>query len=183
MASKRSVTPDGDAVRNARLGKGWRVDDLARHSDCAIKTVENVERGEHVYVNTLASIAQALKVDYKTLLAKAEAPPRAGDTSRAKACIIVATTDSRRVTKKSVLDQLRMLVPLRDEVVPGTSRNDNFPTAPDGGLLINMTLSHRDASAISAKLRAGELSALDVCFFNVPERMILVFRPPPVEPD
>lgn len=183
MASKRSVTPNGEAVRNARLGKGWRVDDLARHSDCSVKTVENVERGENIYVNTLASIAQALDVDYKSLLSKAETAPRTDGTLRLKACIIVATTGSHRVTKKWVIDQLRTLVPLRDEVIVGTNQTSTFPVAPDGGLLINMTLSHRDASAISAKLQTGELAGLEVCFFEAPDRMILAFRPPPVEPD
>lgn len=183
MASKRSVTPDGDAVRNARLGKGWRVDDLARHSDCSIKTVENVERGQYVYVNTLASIALALKVDYKTLLAKTETPTRADDTSRTKARIIVATTGSHRVSKKWVLEQLRMLVPLTDEVVVGTSQAGTFVVAPDGGLLINMTLTHRDARSVSAKLRTGELDTLDVRLFEAPDHWIFAWKPPPVEPD
>jgi transcriptional regulator with XRE-family HTH domain len=70
MAKKRSVTPNGDALRAARLQKAWTTDDLARHTDCSVKTVENAERGKAIYAITLARIASALGVDYDSLIAR-----------------------------------------------------------------------------------------------------------------
>ena len=70
MGKKRSVTPNGDAVRSARLRKAWTTDDLAGRADCAVKTIENAERGKAIYANTLALIARALDVEYDSLIAR-----------------------------------------------------------------------------------------------------------------
>jgi transcriptional regulator with XRE-family HTH domain len=183
MANKRSVRPDGEAVRRARLTKGWRVEDLASHSDCSIGTVENVERSEDVYVNTLASIALALKVGYATLLAKPETSPCADGNLRTKAFIIISTNLDDPLPVRQVVDELTARVPLVDEVVVGTTQVGRFRFAPDGGLLINMTLTYRDARELSAKYHAGELASLDVRTFSAPGCSILGFTPLPVEPD
>lgn len=183
VAKKRSVKPDGDAVRQARLAKGWRPEDLARHADCSLRTVENVERGAGVYANTLASIALALDVAFKTLLAKAETISHTNDTARTKALIIITTQSDDEPNAEEVIAELAERVPLVDEVVIGTTQFGQFPTAPDGGLLINMTLTYRDARSLAARLKAGDLGTLDVRAFSAPDCWIWVFARPPVEPD
>lgn len=77
MANKvknRTVEPDGEAIQRLRIEKGWRVEDLAKKARCSLKTVENVERGENVYLYTLSKFAQALGVEVSTLMI-GTAPP------------------------------------------------------------------------------------------------------------
>ncbi|WP_437193971.1 helix-turn-helix domain-containing protein [Planctomicrobium sp. SH527] len=183
MANKRSVQPDGDAVRQARLAKGWRTEDLARHADCSLRTVENVERSADVYANTLASIALALDVAFKTLLAKAETVSHANDMVRTKASIIISTHSDDLPTAEQLIAELTERVPLVDEVAIGTTQMGHFPTAPDGGLLVNLTVTYRDARELAARLKTGDLGALDIRAFSAPDCWIWVFSLPPVEPD
>lgn len=51
------------------------MEDLARKAKCSVKTIENVERGQNVYVFTLTKLADALGVSYVTLVAGNEPPP------------------------------------------------------------------------------------------------------------
>ena len=71
----RTVTPSVATIRRLRLERGWRVEDLARKAKCSVKTIENVERGQNVYVFTLTKLADALGVSYVTLVAGNEPPP------------------------------------------------------------------------------------------------------------
>lgn len=78
MAKKmknRTVAPDGQAIQRLRIEKGWRHEDLARKVGCSLKTVENVEHGENVYLFTIQNFAQALGVEVTTLLKGASPPP------------------------------------------------------------------------------------------------------------
>ncbi len=79
MANKlknRTVEPDGVEIQRLRIEKGWRVEDLARKAGCSLKTVENVEKGENIYVYTLKRIATALDVEpSKLLIDEDDAPP------------------------------------------------------------------------------------------------------------
>ena len=59
----RTVRPDGEKIARLRQAKLWRVEDLARHAKCSVKTVENVEHGANVYMFTLAKFATALNVE------------------------------------------------------------------------------------------------------------------------
>ena len=60
-----------------RLEKGWRVEDVAKHAKCSIKTVNNVERGVRVYVATLKRFADAFGVQVQSLVVggKIDDPP------------------------------------------------------------------------------------------------------------
>jgi predicted transcriptional regulator len=58
----RTVRPDGEKIKRLRLDKLWRVEDLAKHAKCSVKTVENVERGANVYMFTLAKFATAFRL-------------------------------------------------------------------------------------------------------------------------
>jgi transcriptional regulator with XRE-family HTH domain len=70
----RTVTPDGQAIQRLRIEKGWRVEDLAKKARCSLKTVENVEKGQNVYLYTLSKFAQALGVEVSALV-PGTAPP------------------------------------------------------------------------------------------------------------
>jgi transcriptional regulator with XRE-family HTH domain len=70
--STRTVKADGEIVKQLRLNKGWRPEDLARRAGCSKKTVENVERGANAYLFTLQNIAEALDVEFRALLPKVE---------------------------------------------------------------------------------------------------------------
>src|SRR5665213_3367904 len=70
----RTVRPDGEKIKRLRQAKLWRVEDLARHAKCSVKTVENVERGGNVYMFTLAKFATALGVENASLIAGGEMP-------------------------------------------------------------------------------------------------------------
>lgn len=170
-------------MRQARLAKGWRPDDLARHADCSLRTVENIERGVAIYANTLATIALALGVNHKSLLAKTETAPHANDRLRTKASIIIATNPDDPPVVEQVIAELTERASLNDEVAIGTTQVGSFPSAPDGGLRINMTLTYRDAQKLAETLRSGSLGAFDVRAYSASDCWIWMFAPPPVEPD
>jgi len=69
-ANNRTVHPNAPVIKRLRLEKGWRVEDLAKHAKCSVKTIENVERGANVYYYTLAKLAKELGVEYVALVAE-----------------------------------------------------------------------------------------------------------------
>lgn len=78
----RTVEPNGEAVRAARLRKGWRTQDLADKAECSKRTVESVEAGNAVYAFTLSQIAAALGEPTEKLVAGATMPPPQDDMVR-----------------------------------------------------------------------------------------------------
>lgn len=79
-----TVSPNGDEVRRRRLEKGWTQEKLAAQVGCSKRTIENVEVGKPVYIQTLAEIAQALgeTTGVRSLLAAdGGQPPRAPETA------------------------------------------------------------------------------------------------------
>lgn len=65
----RTVHPNAPVIKRLRIEKGWRVEDLAKHAKCSVKTIENAERGANVYFFTLAKLAKELGVEYVALVA------------------------------------------------------------------------------------------------------------------
>lgn len=183
MAKKRSIIPNGEAVRHARLAKGWRPEDLAREADCSLRTVENVERSTSVYANTLASIAVALGADFQALLAKPHEASHRNDTVRSKARIIIGGHEGDSLDVKQLIASLIEDVPFVDEVVLGTTRFGYFPVALDGGLVINLTMTCRDARALKERLLAGEVEIENFRAFHVTDCWLTVIARPSVEPE
>jgi transcriptional regulator with XRE-family HTH domain len=66
--ARRSVLAKGESIRQARLAKGWRAEDLARKAGYSKRTIENAESGKPIDMSTVADIATALGVDYASLL-------------------------------------------------------------------------------------------------------------------
>jgi transcriptional regulator with XRE-family HTH domain len=66
--AKRSIRANGQNVRAARQAKGWRTEDLARKAGYSKRTIENAESGKPVDMTTIVDIAEALGLDYQSLL-------------------------------------------------------------------------------------------------------------------
>src|SRR5262249_16349418 len=69
---KRYILPDGEKVRQLRLARAWRQEDLARKTGCSKRTIENLESGKRVECRTLDEVAQALEVPSGELLPGAQ---------------------------------------------------------------------------------------------------------------
>ncbi len=188
MGKKRSVTPNGDAVRIARLRKAWTTDDLAGRADCAIKTIENAERGKAIYANTLASIASALAVDYESLIARPVAKPVEQkkpterdliiSTTRVTATIGILAREDQHIDSEWFLDQLKSQVAFQDAVDILGNRYQRTPGIPDGGVWITLNMTVRDFyqayAFFVAKSKSNELflKVACVCAEAIPDPRI-----------
>jgi transcriptional regulator with XRE-family HTH domain len=71
-----TIYVDGKKVRQLRSRKGWTQEDLARHTGCSKKTIENAEAGRPVLLYTVSCLAQAFQLEHEDLLLP-EATPAA----------------------------------------------------------------------------------------------------------
>jgi len=183
MEKKRSVTPNGDAVRSARLRKAWTSDDLAGHAECDVKTVQNAERGKAIYANTLARIASALEVDYDSLIgrpverktpadveliiptmAELRTPPfdyrKPGklhpiiSTTRVRTTFGILARENQRIDTKWFLDQLKSHVAFQDVVFVLYNDYARNRFIPEGGVWIGLKMSVGDYEQVYALLSA-----------------------------
>ena len=65
---KRSVQPDGDAIRRLREEHGWSRADLAEIADVGERVIDNAEVGKPIRLQALSSIASAFNVDNREIL-------------------------------------------------------------------------------------------------------------------
>ncbi len=156
MAKKRSVTPNGDAIRIARLRKVWTTNLLAERADCHVKTIENAERGKPIYANTLALIASALGVDCASLIARPieqkkpvepKKPTRRDlmvETSPVEATFGILATKNQRIKTDWFLDQLKSHLTFQDAVDAVSNRYGSTPAVPGGGVWITLKMTVRD---------------------------------------
>jgi transcriptional regulator with XRE-family HTH domain len=151
----RTVTPAGDTIRQLRLAKGWRVEDLARKAKCSVKTVENLEAGEQVYLCTLRSVAEAFGVEYATLLVGAVPAP--------------ATKNRLEVQIKlsipfDVFDQSGQLVSVIEALTRliGARKGIDVTGIEEGSVIIKLDMDANDASRLIQAFGKGKLSALDI---------------------
>lgn len=162
MTKKRSVTPNGDAVRAARLRKAWTTDELAGHTDCAIKTIENAERGKPIYANTLARIASALGVEYDSLIARPvqQKKPTKLDTiistTRIDATFGILAREDQPIDADWFLEQLKTHVAFQDPVDVVSNHYRQTPGIPEGGVLITLKMTVRDYRQVYACFAARD---------------------------
>jgi transcriptional regulator with XRE-family HTH domain len=107
---KRTVEPDGQAIQRLRMQKGWRVEDLAKKAQCSLRTVENVESGENVYLFTLRRFAEALGVEVSTLMPGAMPPEQPKKERVLKVTIEVPTPYEEFDESKDLVNLLQALV-------------------------------------------------------------------------
>jgi transcriptional regulator with XRE-family HTH domain len=74
-----TIYVDGTKVRQLRSRKGWTQEDLARHTGCSKKTIENAEAGRPVLLYTVSCLAQAFQLERHELLLAQTAPPQRPD--------------------------------------------------------------------------------------------------------
>jgi transcriptional regulator with XRE-family HTH domain len=74
--SKRTVTPNAEAIQRLRLERGWRIEDLATQAKCSDRTVVSIENGANAYIYTISKIARALQVEMSALLIGEKPPPQ-----------------------------------------------------------------------------------------------------------
>lgn len=58
----------GGRIREARLGCGWSVFDLARHADVPASVIRSAEVGDAPSLRVLCQLAQAMGVDARELM-------------------------------------------------------------------------------------------------------------------
>lgn len=173
MAKKRSVTPNGEAVRSARLRKAWSTSDLSRHTRCTVKTIENAERGKAIFANTLARIASALGVDYDSLIARPvqQKKPTKLDiiisTTRIEATFGILAREDQPVDTDWFLEQLKTHVAFQDPVDVVSNRYQRTPGIPEGGVWITLKMTTRDYRQVWACFRAKSKSNPDELFLKV----------------
>lgn len=166
MGKKRSVTPNGDAIRSARLRKAWTTDDLSGRADCAVKTIENAERGKAIYANTLAIIARALGVEYDSLIARpieqekpveSEKPepkkPRTLEslipTGRVESIFFILRRADRPIASDWFLDYLKRHATIQDSIQVRENYYVTNPVLmPEGGVRIALMMTVRDFEAV-----------------------------------
>jgi transcriptional regulator with XRE-family HTH domain len=66
----RTVSPDGRLIRQLREDKGLQKNELAQRAKCNLTTVRKVEAGRPAYPCTLRRFANALEVDYHSIIKK-----------------------------------------------------------------------------------------------------------------
>lgn len=76
MASNvRSCEANGKAVQGLRVDKGWSVEELAAKAGLSTGTIQNLERGQRVFLCTLRKCAEALGVECSQVMACEEPEP------------------------------------------------------------------------------------------------------------
>ena len=188
MGKKRSVTPNGNAVRSARLRRAWTTDDLAGRSDCAVKTIENAERGKPIYANTLALIARALEVEYDSLIASPVEQKTSTSveqkkdrklspmisTTRVSATIGILAKENQPIDTDWFLEQLKSHVSFQDVIDVLDNRYGQAPGIPEGGVWITLKMTVRDFyevyDFVEAKSKSNELflKVAFVCAESIP---------------
>jgi transcriptional regulator with XRE-family HTH domain len=161
QAKSRTVRPDADAIKRLRLGKGWRVEDLARQAKCSVKTVENVERGSNVYLFTLGKIAKALGVDYRSLLpdtGPAPEPPQRRFEVQIKLSIPFEEFDESEQLV-GFIELLKRVLSARDEI--------GVKAVTDGSVVITLELSEEDIASLIDAYNNAALDDLNVLTFGV----------------
>jgi len=141
QAKNRTVRPDAEAVKRLRLAKGWRVEDLAKLAKCSAKTVENVERGANVYMFTLAKFAQALGVEYQSLLPAADTAP---ESERQPRRFEVKITLAIPYEEFDESEQLGSLIDVLKRLMGGGGDINVAGVGPGGSTIITLDMNEED---------------------------------------
>jgi transcriptional regulator with XRE-family HTH domain len=162
-SSTRTVTADGEAVKRLRLEKGWRIEDLAKRARCSIKTVENVERGANVYLFTLKKFAEALDVEYKSLLPNADT---ASDPQPQQPRFVeVQIKLSIPYGDFDESEQLVTLIRSLNLLLEGKTQMGALNVA-EGSTIVTLEMDAADVGRLIELLLEGELEALQIIGVN-----------------
>ncbi len=156
--TKRTVSPDAEAIKRLRLAKGWRVEDLATKAICSVKTVENVERGASVYVSTLAKVAKGLGVEFMTLL-QGDKPPQ--EPPKPQPHVQMQFVLSIPFDQFDESAQLGGFIDFLKKFMKGGG-NVNVLGVTPGSTIITVAVSMEDMLALASAFKAGKLAEMHV---------------------
>lgn len=165
----RTVEPDGASIQRLRIEKGWRVEDLARRAGCSLKTVENVEKGENIYVYTLKRIANALGVEPSELLIDVDdAPP---ERMRKKERVWKITLEVS--TPYDEFDESSDLVSLLQALVSRLGGGGIEPTGiQEGSTLIEVEMTLEQFLELAEAYADGRLDDLHIESIAAPDDLL-----------
>jgi transcriptional regulator with XRE-family HTH domain len=170
MANKlknRTVEPDGEAIQRLRIEKGWRVEDLAKRAGCSLKTVENVENGENIYVYTLKRIANALDSEPSELLI-GDAPP---ERMRKKERVWKITFEVS--TPYDEFDESSDLVTLLQALVSRLGGKEMEPVGvKEGSTLIEIEMTLEQFLELAEAYADGRLDDLNIESIGAPDDLL-----------
>lgn len=172
MANKlknRTVEPDGAEIQRLRIEKGWRVEDLARKAGCSLKTVENVEKGENIYVYTLKRIANALDVEPSELLIDEDDAPSARMPKKERVWKITLEVS----TPYDEFDESSDLVSLLQALVSRLGGGGIEPTGlQEGSTLIEVEMTLEQFLELAEAYADGRLDDLNIESITAPDDLL-----------
>ena len=154
--TNRTVRPDAEAIKRLRLEKGWRVEDLAKKAICSVRTLDNIEKGASVYMNTLSKIANALDVEYKTLLPGGEPP---AEPPRPEPRVQVQITFAIPFAQFDESKQLGGLIEFLKKFMKGGGDVDVLGVEP-GSTIITLEMNVEDMNALLSAYKKGKLAEI-----------------------
>ncbi len=124
----------GDLIRQLRLKRAWRLEDLARDAGCSSNTIRNLERNCEALLVTIADVAKALGVEPDELIAGNPDPPP--PTSQDALMLTIRLSVDRRE-----LDQCTTLIEFARALVKTFSAEVfEIRAIRDGSTLIDVTM-------------------------------------------
>lgn len=165
----RTVEPDGEVVQRLRIEKGWRVEDLAKKAGCSLKTVENVEKGENVYLYTLKRIASALGVEPAELLIDEDDAPPARMRKKERVWKITLEVS----TPYDEFDESSDLVSLLQALVSRLGGGEMEPTGvKEGSTLIEIEMTLEQFLELAEAYADGRLDDLNIESIGTPDDLL-----------
>ncbi len=134
----RTVQPAGNTIRQLRLDRGLRVEDLAEKSGFSPRTIDRLEAGQACFLFTITKLATTLGVTPDTLLSDPDAEEQPAEMPNPIAIQIVARAPFDDLTEKlvSFIGSLRCITdqPCDLDVVNVT----------DAGITITVTMNAQE---------------------------------------
>src|SRR5579885_3000893 len=172
MANKlknRTVEPDGAEIQRLRIEKGWRVEDLANRAGCSLKTVENVEKGENVYIYTLKRVANALGVEPSELLIDEDDVPSARMRKKERVWKITLEVS----TPYDEFDESSDLVNLLQALVSRLGGGGIEPTGlQEGSTVIEVEMTLEQFLELAEAYADGRLDDLNIESIAAPDDLL-----------
>ncbi len=141
---------------------------MAKKARCSLKTVENVERGENVYLYTLSKFAQALGVEVSTLMIGTAPPDPPKKERHFKVQITVEVPFEEfdeSVQLVSFMNMLKQIVQAKDDIM--------VAGVQEGSTIITLEMGTDDIERLLDEFTGGrakaELDAFRVARLKLPD--------------
>jgi len=174
----RTVRPDAEAIKRLRVAKGWTVEDLAGKAICSPKTLQNIEKGNRVYLSTLSKLAKPLAVEIMTLVQGGKPPTQPPEPPKPQSGIQMQFVLSIPFDQFDESEQLGGFIEFLKQFMKGGGNINVVGVAP-GSTIITVEVSIDDMLALSSALSEGKLAEM-LC-----DELRLRFKPEPIvlDPD